>query len=194
MVFAEEDELIVGLVHPRKGVNRRSGICAQRCPGCDQGEGPSRWRSLDLGTIPTYLEADGPRVSCAEHGVVVAQVPRARDVARNTRNLAVIVAWLATHTSTFAVEELMRAAWRTVDAISSRVLAEEHPVTDPEVAILSAVVTVEVDKAGIDLAPAAIADHPRHPSPERTWRQQLELPHEVAEVGVGSVVVPGRCE
>jgi transposase len=33
---------------------------------------------LDAGTMRVYLEADAPRVSCAEHGVVVAAVPWAR--------------------------------------------------------------------------------------------------------------------
>ena len=28
--------------------------------------------ALDLGTVPTWLEADAPRVNCPEHGVVVA--------------------------------------------------------------------------------------------------------------------------
>jgi transposase len=37
-----------------------------------------RWRALDLGTVKTFLEADSPRVRCAEHGVVAAQVPWAR--------------------------------------------------------------------------------------------------------------------
>jgi len=36
----------------------------------DQGEGRRRWRGLDLGTIPVWLEADAPRVDCPWHGVV----------------------------------------------------------------------------------------------------------------------------
>jgi transposase len=131
VVFDEEDEVIVASVRPRKGAKRRCGICAKRCPGYDQGEGPRRWRSLDLGTIPTYLEADAPRVSCTEHGVVVAQVPWARHDARHTRNFDDMVAWLATHTSKSAVEELMRVAWRTVGAIARRVVADARAVTDP---------------------------------------------------------------
>jgi len=107
VVFDEEDEVIVASVRPRKGAKRRCGICSKRCPGYDQGEGSRRWRTLDLGTIPTYLEADAPRVSCPEHGVVVASVPWARHDAGHTRNFDDMVAWLATHCSKSAVEELM---------------------------------------------------------------------------------------
>ena len=131
VVFDEEDEVIVASVRPRKGAKRRCGICSKRCPGYDQGEGPRRWRTLDLGTIPTYLEADAPRVSCPEHGVVVASVPWARHDAGHTRNFDDMVAWLATHCSKSAVEELMRIAWRTVGSIARRVVADARAVTDP---------------------------------------------------------------
>ncbi|MGH3615681.1 MAG: transposase family protein [Pseudonocardia sp.] len=39
---------------------------------------PRRWRGLDLGTTPVYLQATTRRVSCPTHGVVVAAVPWAR--------------------------------------------------------------------------------------------------------------------
>ncbi len=131
VVFDEDDEVIVASVRPRKGAKRRCGICAKRCPGYDQGEGPRRWRTLDLGTVPTYLEAEAPRVSCPEHGVVVAQVPWARHNAGHTYNFDDMVAWLATHCSKSAVEELMRVAWRTVGAIAKRVVADARAATDP---------------------------------------------------------------
>jgi hypothetical protein len=56
----------------------RCGICRRRAPGFDLGRGRRRWRALDLGTTVTELEADNPRVSCLEHGVVVTWVPWAR--------------------------------------------------------------------------------------------------------------------
>src|SRR5437879_2777617 len=40
--------------------------------------GARRWRALDLGVIPTYIEAEVPRVRCKDHGVVVCSVPWAR--------------------------------------------------------------------------------------------------------------------
>ena len=62
----------------RKAVARRFGRCQKRCPGYDSGEGPRRWRALDAGTTRVFIEADAPRVRCAEHGVTVAAVPWAR--------------------------------------------------------------------------------------------------------------------
>jgi transposase len=84
VVFDEEAGVIVASVRPGKGGTRRCGRCGRRCPWEDRGEGRRRWRTLDLGSVPAYLEADAPRVRCAEHGVIVAQVPWARHKARHT--------------------------------------------------------------------------------------------------------------
>jgi transposase len=72
--FDEDEQVLVVSVRPRKATKRRCGRCGKRCPGYDQGQGRRRWRALDLGTVKTFLEADSPRVRCAEHGVVAAQV------------------------------------------------------------------------------------------------------------------------
>jgi transposase len=74
--------------------------------------------------IRAVLEADAPRVSCPEHGVVVAAVPWARHDAGHTRAFDDQVAWLAVACSKTAVTELMRIAWRTVGAIITRVSAD----------------------------------------------------------------------
>jgi transposase len=131
VVFDEDDEMIVASVRPRKGATRRCGICERRCPGYDQGEGRRRWRTLDLGSIPTWLEAEAPRVACPEHGVVVASVPWARHGAGHTYRFDDMVAWLVTHCSKTAVRELMRVAWRTVGSIVTRVVADARAGTDP---------------------------------------------------------------
>jgi transposase len=129
--FDEEANVVVARVRPRKGAARRCGICGRRCPRYDNGEGRRRWRALDLGVIPVYLEADAPRVSCPDHGVIVAQVPWARHRARHSRAFEDMTAWLAAHCSRSAVEELMRVAWRTVGAIIVRVVADAHEALDP---------------------------------------------------------------
>jgi transposase len=131
VVFDEDEEAIVASVRPRKGARRRCGICQRRCSGYDQGEGRRRWRALDLGTIQTYLEAEAPRVSCPEHGVVVASVPWARHDAGHTRPFDDVTAWLATHCSKSAVTEVMRVAWRTVGSIATRVVADARAGSDP---------------------------------------------------------------
>jgi hypothetical protein len=54
---------------------------------------------LDLGTTFAFLEAWAPRVSCKQHGVVVAAVPWARHDSGLTRTFEDQVAWLAVHTN-----------------------------------------------------------------------------------------------
>ena len=131
VVLDEDAEVVVASVRARKGARGRCGICQRKCPGYDRGEGRRRWRALDLGTVPTWLEADAPRVRCPEHGVVVASVPWARHGAGHTRGFDDMAAWLATHCAKSAVEELMRVAWRTVGSIVTRVAADARAATDP---------------------------------------------------------------
>jgi transposase len=128
--FDEQSELLVAHVRSGKGTRHRCGICRRRSPRYDAGEGRRRWRALDLGTVQAVLEADAPRVSCREHGVVVAHVPWARHGAGHTLVFDETVAWLATQTSKSAVTELMRIAWRTVGSIIARVWADTEALYD----------------------------------------------------------------
>lgn len=131
VVFDEEAGGVVASVRPGKGATRRCGRCLRRCAWEDRGEGRRRWRALDLGCVPVWLEADAPRVRCAEHGVTVVAFPWARHRARHTTAFEDQVAWLAARCSRSAVEELMRVAWRTVGAIVARVVADAHGRADP---------------------------------------------------------------
>src|SRR5690606_31330668 len=50
------------------------------CPRCGQGSPRydrrmRRWRHLDTMQFKTILEADVPRINCAEHGVLLVDVP-----------------------------------------------------------------------------------------------------------------------
>jgi transposase len=117
----EGEDLVVGVRLYRRQ-RHRCGKCGRRCQRYDQGEGRRKWRGLDLGTTCTFIEAEAPRVSCPEHGVVVAQVPWADHSARSTRAFDDQVAWLATHCAKTAVVELMRISWRTVGRIIARVV------------------------------------------------------------------------
>lgn len=121
--FGDEGDVVV-TVRPRVGERDRCGICRRRSPGFDLGEGRRRWRALDVGLARAFVEADAPRVRCAEHGVVVCSVPWARHWSRFTRSFEEQVGWLAVHTSKAAVAELMRVTWRTVGGICERVMAE----------------------------------------------------------------------
>lgn len=126
-----ESETVVAHVRPRRATKRRCGRCGQRAPGYDQGEGRRNWRTLDLGTLMCYLQADSPRVNCPEHGPTVAQVPWARHGAGHTYAFDDTVAWLVTHTAKSTLVELMRVAWRTVGAIVDRVVADGRAAHDP---------------------------------------------------------------
>jgi transposase len=115
---------VVVSVRPRRGAASRCAVCGRRCPGFDRGRGRRRWRSFNVGVVRCYLEADAPRVRCAEHGVRVAAVPWARPDAGHTRGFDEQVAWLVRHMSKVAVCRLLRVSWRTVGRIVARVVAE----------------------------------------------------------------------
>lgn len=128
--FDQDLGLLVARVRPTAGARGRCGRCSRRSPGYDGGAGRRRWRTLDLGTVQAVLEADAPRVSCPEHGVVVAAVPWARHDAGHTRAFDDQTAWLAVACSKTAVTELMRIAWRTVGKVITRVSAESEANVD----------------------------------------------------------------
>ncbi len=129
--FEAQTDAIVVSVRPRKAVSRRCGRCGARGAWYDRGEGPRRWRALDVGELRCLLEADSPRVTCPEHGPTVCGVPWARHDAGHTLTFDDQVAWLAAHTSKAAVTELMRVAWRTVGAIITRVVDDARANHDP---------------------------------------------------------------
>ena len=118
-------------VRPHRRLASRCGACGCKRPGYDRGEGRRRWRALDLGTVIAWLEADAPRVSCPQHGVVVAAVPWARHGAAHTRFFDDKVAWLAAACSKTTITQLMRISWRTVGHIIARVSAEQLAAADP---------------------------------------------------------------
>lgn len=121
---------ITAHVRPHNRRAPRCGICRRPAPGYDRGQGRRRWRALDLGTIRAELEADAPRVQCAVHGVVVAQVPWARHGAWHTCAFEDTAAWLACVTSKTTITQLMRVSWRAVGSMIERVSAEKRAVRD----------------------------------------------------------------
>jgi transposase len=79
--------------------------------------------------VRAFIEADAPRVSCPEHGVVVTHVPWARHGTGHTLAFDDTAAWLATHCSKTTVTQLLRIGWRTVGNICARVWSDvEHRV------------------------------------------------------------------
>lgn len=128
--YDADEGIVVASVRASGKLRPRCGRCGRRAARYDLGEGLRRWRALDLGPVPVWLEAEAPRVKCTEHGVIVAQVPWARHGAGHTKFFDQQVAWLATVTSKSAVRELMRIAWRTVGAIVARVWDDTAAETD----------------------------------------------------------------
>ena len=128
--FDPDEKVLVAHVRSKQHAARRCGRCRRRARGYDRGEGRRRWRGLDLGTVPVWLEAEAPRVNCPRHGITVQAVPWARHGAGHTTAFDEQVAWLATRCSTTAITELMRIAWRTVGAIISRVWADVEALHD----------------------------------------------------------------
>jgi transposase len=125
-----DDEVLVVSVRTDARTFGRCAQCQRRCPGYDAGAGVRRWRTLDTGTTRTFLQADAPRVHCAEHGVVVAHVPWARPGAKCTYLLEDTCAWLAKHMALTAITVFLRLSWRTVAAIVSRVVQDLTGKTD----------------------------------------------------------------
>ena len=99
----------------------RCSRCGRKCPKYDDGGGERRWRHQDFGRYGVELMA--PRVACAEHGVVVAQVPWAEPGSRFTRDFEMERAWLTAVASRKTVGGFLRIAWRTAGDIARRVAA-----------------------------------------------------------------------
>lgn len=123
-------EVVIARVRPKAGAVRRCSRCQRRCPGYDTSAEPRRWRSLDLGSTPVYLQATTRRVACPEHGVVVAAVPWARAGSRFTSAFEDTCAWLVCHAALSVVAVLLRVAWRSVSDIVTRVVATRREASD----------------------------------------------------------------
>lgn len=113
------------IIHARPHIRNmcRCGICGQKSPRYNCGNGVRRWRNHGSG-IKVFVEAEAPRVCCPEHGVVVQQVPWARHHSKFTRNFEDTAVWLSLHLSSKATAEYLRISWDTVGSIISRVEKE----------------------------------------------------------------------
>jgi transposase len=123
-------EVLVAVVRPKAGVARQCSRCRRRCAGYDTSPTVRRWRGLDLGATQVFLQARTRRVSCPEHGVVVAAVPWARPGSRFTTAFEDTCAWLVCHAAMSVIAILLRVAWRSVSDIVARVVADRAGQTD----------------------------------------------------------------
>lgn len=95
--------------------------CGQAAPGYDRRI--RRWRHLDTCQYVTILEAEVPRLSCPEHGVVTILVPWAEPDSGFTQLFeALVIDWLK-EASTQAVARQMGLSWGAIDRIMQRAVA-----------------------------------------------------------------------
>jgi len=92
--------------------------CGRLCPGYDTRR--RRWRHLDTCQRRTILEAEVPRVKCAEHGVRQVRVPWAEPHSGFTALFeCVVIDWLR-EASVTAVAVQLGLTWDQVDGIMER--------------------------------------------------------------------------
>lgn len=96
-----------------------------RCPHC-RAVAPRydhrrcRWRHLNTMQFQTFVEADVPRIECAEHGVVQIRVPWTEDASRYTVAFeSLVIDWLR-DASTSAVAKHLSLGWSAVNGIMQR--------------------------------------------------------------------------
>jgi transposase len=95
--------------------------CGRPAPGYDRRT--RRWRHLDTCQYTTILEANVPRLSCPEHGVVTVAVPWAEPHSGFTSMFeALVIDWLH-EASIQAVARQLRASWSSIDRIMARAVA-----------------------------------------------------------------------
>jgi transposase len=94
--------------------------CGESRPGYDSRR--RSWRHLDTCQFKTILEAEVPRVQCAQHGVVQIEVPWAEPNSGFTALMeALIIDWLL-EASILAVSRRMRLSWDQIDGVMQRAI------------------------------------------------------------------------
>jgi transposase len=92
--------------------------CGKPAPGYDHRT--RRWRHLDTCQFKTILEADVPRLQCAEHGVLTIDVPWAEPGSGFTSLFeALVIDWLK-EASIKAVATQLRLSWNAIDGVMTR--------------------------------------------------------------------------
>jgi transposase len=132
------------VVWVRRKVTRRGrcGRCGMLSPWFDQGGGERRWRHVDAGYATTTLVALAPRVSCADHGPTVAEVPWARHDSAFTRAFEDLVVYDAIASSKQRAADRHGISWRAVNNACVRVATEALGRVD----LLAGVVAVAIDE------------------------------------------------
>lgn len=92
--------------------------CGRSCPVHDHRH--RKWRHLDTCQFSTIVEADVPRIMCAEHGCLTLPVPWAGPGSRYTLLFeSFVLSWLKISTID-AVRKQLKLSWNAVDNIMQR--------------------------------------------------------------------------
>jgi transposase len=101
---------------------KKKGLC---CPECSKSSPKHdskirRWRHLDTCQFATFIEAEVPRVNCAEHGVHQVNIPWAVSNSRFTMLFERLVIDLLQDCSISTVAKHTNLTWDQVDGIQGR--------------------------------------------------------------------------
>ena len=119
-------------------------FCHRRCDRYDRkNPRPRTWRALDWGGTLVEIEYDTHRISCPEHGVVVADVPWAYPGSGFTKDFDLTVGWLAVYLPRSVVSEYMRIDWGTVGRCVNRTL---HAIEPERSRRLDGLVNIGIDE------------------------------------------------
>jgi transposase len=98
-----------------------------------------RWRHLDSCQFKTFIEAEVPRVKCAEHGSQNVAVPWAEKYARFTRLFERFAIDVLRECSVQAGCGILRISWDEADGIKQRAVARGLAMPTPRTARSSSV-------------------------------------------------------
>ncbi|MGH3804666.1 MAG: helix-turn-helix domain-containing protein [Pseudonocardiaceae bacterium] len=139
---------VVVKIRTKVGRRGRCGRCGTMSPWFDRGAGERRWRHVDVGYATCELVANAPRVSCADHGVTVAEVPWARHDTAFSRAFEDLVVHDAIVGSKQAAARRYGISWRAVNNACVRVATEALGRVD----LLGGLVAVAIDEVKYNYA------------------------------------------
>jgi len=113
----QERRIVVRLKHS-KGVQFDCPKCGTRSPVHDHRQ--REWRHLDTCQLMTIIQADMPRVKCADHGVLQVTVPWGEPGSGFTAMFEALAIWWLGEASITAVSGMLNLTWDQVDGIMAR--------------------------------------------------------------------------
>jgi hypothetical protein len=142
LVADKDRPTVVVRIRPKAGRKGRCGRCGSVSPWFDNGGGERRWRHVDVGYATCDLVAEAPRVSCKEHGVIVAEVAWARHDSWFSRAFEDLVVYDAISSNKNAAAQRYGISWRAVDNMCVRVATEALGRVD----LLNGLVAIALDE------------------------------------------------